>query len=91
VISPTGDDALRIQMNKPGIYPNQTYTDMYYSRDAKEIRCSQLNMGIFKLSFCITGTDRVAVIDLQGDSGAMDAEVAAQYVMERMIKYIEAQ
>jgi|SRR5208282_4932346 len=91
LISPTGDDALRILINKPGVFANQTYTDLFYNREAKEIRCGILNGGMYSLGFCVvTDENRVTVISSR-QSGVMDPEAAAQYIMENMIHYIESQ
>ena len=90
-ISPTSDDAIRILANKPGVLASQTYTDLSYNREAKEIRCGTLNRGIYSLRFCvITGENRVAVISSLRP-GVMGPEAAAQHVMEKMIDCIESQ
>jgi hypothetical protein len=90
-ISPTGNDAIRILVNKPGMFANQTYTDLFYNREAKEIRCGILNGGMYSLRFClVTDESRVAVISSR-QSRVMDTEAAAQHVMEKMIDYIESQ
>jgi len=90
LISPQGKDALRIAVSKPGVFLNQTYTDIFYNRDAKQLRCGLLNKGIYNLMFCVTGDGRVMVNDLR-DSGTMNADGAAQHIMELMIDQIESQ
>ncbi len=91
LISPTGDDALRILVNKPGVSANQTYTDLFYDREAKEIRCGILNGGMYSLRFCVVTEENRVVVTSSRQSGMMDPEAAAQYVMEKMIDYIESQ
>ncbi|MGC2475807.1 MAG: hypothetical protein WA485_15810 [Candidatus Sulfotelmatobacter sp.] len=90
-ISPTGDDAIRILVNKPGVCANQTYTDLFYNREAKEVRCGILNGGMYSLGFCVvTNENRVAVISSR-QPGVMDPEAAAQHVMEKMMDCIDSQ
>jgi len=90
-ISPTGVDAIRILVNKPGVSLNQTYSDLFYNREAKEIRCGMQNRGMYSLGFCVVTDENRVVVASSGRAGVMGPEAAAQFVMERMIDYIESQ
>jgi len=90
-ISPVGDNAIRILVNKPGPFANQAYTDLFYNSEAKEIRCGILNGGMYSLGLCVvTDENRVAVISSR-QPGAMDSEAAAQHIMVKMIDSVESQ
>ena len=87
-ISSTGDDALRISMNKPGVFLNQTYTDLFYNREAKEIRCGILNGGMYSLEFRVVAEENRVVVVSSRQSGLMDPEAAVRCVIEQMIDSI---
>src|SRR4029077_8907977 len=75
-------DAIRVTINKPGTSLNQTYTDLYFNIDAKQIRCGTLNGGVYTLLLGVTPDRRVEVIRPSKQSKAMAADATSQYVME---------
>lgn len=88
-LSPVGLESVRISMNRPGIFPNMTYVDLF--RDAVQIRCSVLNGGVHNLRFCAISDTAIAVLPGQDSHTPMTAEMASQYIIQSMIDVIERQ
>jgi hypothetical protein len=75
---------VRITLNRPGMAFNQTYTDVFYKPELREIRCSVLNSAPYTLRFCVAAGNQVAVTTTLG-AGQMNADQASQHIVKLML------
>lgn len=75
---------LRVVMNRAGAAFRQTYTDIFYNSDTREIRCSTLNSAPYMLKFCVTPANKAAVTTTLGAT-LMNADQAAQHIIGIML------
>jgi hypothetical protein len=75
---------LRVVLNRAGMAFRQTYTDLFYNADTREIRCSTLNCAPYMLRFCVTPGHKAGVTSTRGAT-QMDADQAAQHIIGIML------
>ena len=80
--------SLRINMMRSGIYPNQTYTDVFL--DANRIRCTTLGDGAYSFQFCVVSDTEIAVMN-EANGQRMDSGQASEYILRRMVELIDRQ
>ncbi len=78
----------RVSVQHPGVFPNQTYTDVVFMDDS--IRCTLLNGGVYKLLFCVVSDTEIGVSYMSEGGGTMNSEQTAEYIMRRMVEQIES-
>ena len=74
---------LRVTVTRIGAF-NQTHTDIFYTRNATEIRCSTHDSGLYILKFCVTPDNQLAVKSARGVD-PMNPAQASEYIMQSMI------
>jgi hypothetical protein len=75
---------IRVTLNRPGKAFNHDYTDIVFKRAPAEIRCASLNDGTFKLQFCITDENKVAVISTRRNQ-VMNPDQACEHIMTLLL------
>lgn len=81
---------VRVEMHRiGGPHLSTTHTDLYCH--GKTINCNTLGDGVYDLDFCILSDAEIGVVSSQKPGIAMDAEHAAEYVIERMMAIVERQ
>ena len=80
-------NGLRVSVNRPGVFANQTFTDLFFKPNA--ITATGLNLGAYMLMFCVASDTEVGVC-LDGSSEPMTPTEAAEVVIRRMMTLIEA-
>lgn len=85
-ITPSGDKGLRISVSRPGIFANQTFTDIFLAPRA--ITCTGLNLGTYTLMFCVVSDTEIAVM-LDGMGEPMNPDQASEYIMRQMVELID--
>jgi len=78
------DGGLRVVLNRAGMAFRQTFTDVFYNSETREIRCSTLNSAPYMLRFCVTPDHKAAVTSTRGAT-QMDADQAAQHILGIML------
>ena len=73
----------------PGVYPNQTYTDVIFTN--KGIECRLLNGGVYEFEFCAVSDTEIGVTYMRGGGSTMSPDQAAECIMSQMVEKIEAQ
>ena len=86
-INPFGEEIVRISLNDDSAPPAFTRTDLIL--DGDHIRCSVLNGGIYYMNFAAASNAEIVVHDIQRNDGSMDAQKAAEYVVERMLNILD--
>jgi hypothetical protein len=81
---------VRVSVSSPGVFANQTYTDLFWTHELGGIRCSGLNIGAYTLQFRITPDNRVAVLSSRSGYDLMNPYDACEYVMKLMIDLIDS-
>src|SRR5215469_5073353 len=77
---------VRIQVSKPGIFANFTYTDLFLDQD--RIRCNTLDAGSYGLEFCVLSASAIGVTVIPQPK-PMNPEEASEYIMRRMTELIK--
>jgi hypothetical protein len=78
----TFEGGLRVTITRIGAF-NQTHTDIFYKRNATEIRCSTHDSGLYTLRFCVTPDNQVAVTSARGVDH-MNPDQASEFIMQSM-------
>jgi hypothetical protein len=79
---------LRVSVSKPGIFANQTYTDLHIN--TRDIRCTMLNGGAYTLPFAVVSDTEIGVAYDSMSGAVMNASKASEYIIGRMIDMIES-
>ena len=80
------DRHVRIFMRMPGIFPNETYTNLFL--DDQRIRATTLDDGSYTLDFIIPRENCLSVMTT-GEGITMSPDRAHEYIMSRMILLLE--
>jgi hypothetical protein len=72
-----------------GLRLNGTHTDLFC--DGRTIRCTTLGDGVYTLKFCVLSDMAIGAVSSRNPGLGMDAEEAAQYVIDRMMTLLERQ
>lgn len=85
-ITPSGDKGFRISVSRPGVFTNQTFTDVFLAPRA--ITCTGLNLGAYTLMFCVVSDTEIGVM-VDGMGEPINADQASEYIMRKMVDLIE--
>jgi hypothetical protein len=87
--SQIGLNAVRISMNHPDLFASRTHTDLFH--ETGRIRCTTLGVGAYNLDFHVISETEVGVLDKHKGGSPMNADQASEYVIRRMVDFIERQ
>jgi hypothetical protein len=85
-ITSSGDKGFRISVSRPGVFANQTFTDVFLAPRA--VTCTGLNLGAYTLMFCVVSDTEIAVM-LNGMGEPMNPDQASECIMRQMVELIE--
>ena len=85
----TFGSGMRVSVSCPGVFANQTYTDLFFNGEVRKIRCTTLNGGVYTLQFTV-GPDDTVGVESSRDAIFMNVDQASEYVMRKMIEVIES-
>jgi hypothetical protein len=89
-LTPFVKNQVRVEMHSTGgLRLNGTHTDLFC--DGHSIHCTTLGDGVYTLKFCILSDTEIGVESSRSRGTGMDAEQAAQYVIDRMMALLERQ
>ena len=82
-----GEESCRVTVARKSVIPHTVNTDIHFNNGGLGLRCSPFEGRPFELSFCLDPRGNVAVL-ADTEYSAMDAERAAQFIVERMAKMV---
>jgi len=81
--------SLRVSMRCPGVFPNQTYTDL--SLQPRSIHCTTLNGGSYDLIFSTYSDTEICVLEGNTYTPPLNPEEATKLILEKMMGIIRKQ
>jgi len=82
-----GEQFCRVEVSKPGVFPNFTHTDLFYIPGAPVIRCRTLEGVEGGFVFRVLSSGEVVVVQ-DVDLMAMHPEQMAEFIVKRMATMI---
>jgi hypothetical protein len=85
------DDHVRVEVRKLGVFPNQTYIDLFYRCGDSVIRCVPMIGDEFRLYLSSNPDGGMGVIPERSEKMLLlDAESAARFILEPMVTTVRS-
>jgi hypothetical protein len=79
---------LRIDVALAGLFPNMTYTDLFYMPGSTEIRCHTLEGEVFSFAFCVLPNNKGIGVIPENHMTPINAEKMAEMIVKRMVNRV---
>jgi hypothetical protein len=81
------EEGFQVNVVLEGVFPNQTYTNIFYGKGRSIIRCHTLEGSAFRISLGVLPNGKI-VATSDSDDIHMNPERTAQFIVERMVDMI---